>query len=87
MKNKVEVKICVGTYSYVMGGADLLDMDADWSDDWKEKVRISGSISLDGCDELTMKPPFASVNGKIITEASVEKVSRMIQKELNLITA
>ncbi len=82
MKEKIEVKICVGTYSYVMGGADLLNMDADWSDDWKDKVRISGAISLDGCDEKTMKPPFASVNGKIITEASLEKVSRMIQKEL-----
>lgn len=82
MKDIVEVVICIGTYSYVMGGADLINMEGAWTEEWKGKVRVSGAISIDGCDEKTMKPPYASVNGRLIEAASVEKIRRMIIEEL-----
>lgn len=86
MKDKIDVKICIGTYSYVMGGADLVNLDMKWPKEWKDKVQVSGAISIDGCNEKTMKPPYASVNGKLITEASEEKLKKSIQEELSLLT-
>lgn len=83
MKNKVDVKICIGTYSYVMGGADLMNMENTLSPEWKDKVKFSGAISIKGCDEQKMKPPYASVNGNIIAEATTEKITKAITAVLN----
>ncbi len=82
MDNLIDVKICVGTYSYVMGGADLMNIETTFPDSWKDKVRITGVIEIPGCDEKTVKPPYVSVSGKIIGEATVEKIKAAIENEL-----
>ena len=82
MKRIVKVKICVGTYSYVMGGADLLDIEKRLPGPLAGRVEVSGAVELPGVDENTMNPPFVSVNGKIIPEATDHKVIQAIKKEL-----
>ena len=82
MDNLIEVRICVGTYSYVMGGADLMNIENTFPEIWKDKVKITGVLDIPGCDEKTVKPPYASVSGKIIGEATVEKIKAAIEKEL-----
>ena len=82
MKKTIEVKICVGTYSYVMGGAELVQIEKKLPDHLKDRVQVKGAIDLPGVDENTMNPPFASVNDKIITEATEQKVIQAIEKEL-----
>lgn len=79
----VDVKICVGTYSYVMGGAELMNIEKSFPAEWNGKVKVSGAVSIDGCDEKTMQPPYASVNGVIVAEASAEKIKKAIEKVLN----
>lgn len=81
-EKKVDVKICVGTYSYVMGGSDLVNLESNLPEEWRKLVRVSGAISIPGCEEGKMKPPFASVNGKVITEANLEKITREIAGQL-----
>ena len=83
MKKNVEVTICVGTYSYVMGGAELLDMEKRLPTHLAGQVTFSGATELEGIDENTMNPPFVSVNGKIISEATDQKVIQAIEKEVN----
>jgi len=82
MKRIVKVKICVGTYSYVMGGADLLEIEKRLPGHLSGRVKVEGAIELPGVDENTMNPPFVSVNGKIIPEATDQKVIQAIEKEL-----
>lgn len=79
----VDVKVCIGTYSYIMGGSDLVNMDSHFPEHWKGRVKLSGAVSLEGCDEAKMNPPFASVNNNLITEANEEKIRRAVEKELN----
>ncbi|MCG8411187.1 MAG: hypothetical protein MI739_07880 [Bacteroidales bacterium] len=83
MKDKVTVKICVGTYSYVMGGADLIKLKNELPVQLKNKVHFEGAVELEGCNEHSgKKPPFAQVNNKIIEQASKEKIITAIENEL-----
>ena len=48
MMEKVKVEICVGTYSYVMGGADLMNMEKDLPAELSDKVIFAGAIQFPG---------------------------------------
>lgn len=82
MDNKIDVKICIGTYSYVMGGADLINIEKNFPDHFVNVVKVSGATEIQGIDEDKMKPPFASVNKQIITEATESKILKAIENEL-----
>jgi len=86
MSKEIKVKICVGTYSYVMGGAELINLKDELPSDLEKKVSIEGAIELKGCDEQSnAKPPFAEVNGRIIEKATKEKLISEIYKELSIV--
>ena len=83
MKEIVSVKICISTYSYVMGGASLMGIIQELPNELKENVKVEGAISLQGGSEETgAKPPYAEVNGAFIEEATNEKIISMIKKIL-----
>ncbi|MCT4638363.1 MAG: (2Fe-2S) ferredoxin domain-containing protein [Bacteroidales bacterium] len=83
MNKKVNVKICIGTLCYVMGGSELQLLEEHLNDDLKKRVTIEGTTCLDYChNEANGKPPFASVNGKCIQRASITKIINQIKKEL-----
>jgi NADH:ubiquinone oxidoreductase subunit E len=78
---KLNVKICVGTYCYVMGGSKLNNLKSQLPDDLKEKVYVEASVCL-GCDKMTSdpKPPYAEVNGKLIEKANLDKIVAAIRE-------
>ncbi|MFO7940625.1 MAG: NAD(P)H-dependent oxidoreductase subunit E [Bacteroidales bacterium] len=83
MKNKIDVRICVGTHCYVMGGKALMKLEEEMPESWKSKVDIRGAVSLGACEERGEHPPYAEVNGKTIEKATLEKLKSAIEKELN----
>jgi len=84
MYDIVNVKICVSTYSYVMGGASLMGILQELPESLKDYVKVEGAISLAGGSEETgAKPPFAEVNSIFIEEATNEKIIKLIQTEIN----
>lgn len=83
MLKKVNVKIAVGTYSYIMGGSDLINLKDSLPVNLKDKVHFEGAIEIEGCDENAgSKPPYASVNNKVIEQANQEKIIKAIEQEL-----
>lgn len=82
MKELISVQICVGTYSYVMGGAELMNLEERLPSHLRDKVKISGVIHIDGLDEESQNPPFASVNGRVICRANDKKIIEAIEEEL-----
>lgn len=78
---KIKVRLCAGTMCYVMGGAQLMEIE-DWLPE-KEKsyVEISLCPCLQQCQGQE-KPPFAEVNGKMITNATKEILLRIIKEEI-----
>jgi len=86
MTKEIKVKICVGTYSYVMGGAELVNLKDELPSDLEKWVSVEGAIELKGCDEKSeAKPPFAEINGRIIEKATKEKLISEIYKELSIV--
>ncbi|MCL3779087.1 hypothetical protein EMN47_01690 [Prolixibacteraceae bacterium JC049] len=77
---KVDVKICYGTMCYVMGGSHLEMLKDHIPAEWADRVHISASPCLDLCHNTENgKAPFVSVNGKIVSEANIEKVISTIK--------
>ena len=80
MKEKIHIRICVGTYSYIMGGAELMNLNEEIPEPWQDRVKIDAAVSLPGCNEKTMTPPFVEINGELMCDASKEKILSEIEK-------
>lgn len=90
MEQKIEVKICVCTLCSVMGGSDLQLLGEQMPPEWKPYVTISGSINLaechgDGKSPITIKPPFASVDGVCIQQADIPSVLLAIEERMKVL--
>jgi len=81
MEKKIKVRICVGTYCFVMGNHDLKDLKDNLPHDLKDKVYIEGVVCL-GCDKKkeAPQPPYVEVNGKLIAKANLEKIVEELRK-------
>ena len=82
---KISVKVCLGTTCFVMGGANLQELNEIVPKRYGDKVEISGSPCLGLCS-IKMeyaKAPYVKVDNDIIEEATVEKVLEAIDKKLS----
>lgn len=85
MQETITVKICVSTYSYVMGGASLMGIMQEIPERLKNNIKVEGSLNLVGGNEDTgAKPPYAEVNGVFMEEATIEKIIQRIDEELEM---
>jgi len=80
-ENPIKIKICVGTYCYVMGGHELRELKTKLPAHLAPKVTVEASVCL-GCNELgeDPKPPYAEINGTLMSEASVQKIIDVLEK-------
>ena len=81
---KVEVKVCLGTTCFVMGGSNLQELNDIIPQKYGEKVEITGANCLGLCSinwEYS-KAPYVKVNEEVVSEATVEKVLEEIDKQL-----
>ncbi len=81
----VEVKICIGTACYVMGGANFLLIKEKLSDKERKKVKLEFVPCLGYCKSGKGKPPFVLINGKIYekivdVDALIEIIRENIEK-------
>ena len=60
---KIEVKICMGTMCYVMGGAELKAAIDSLPQDEQEKIQVSYSPCLGMCNDGG-EPPYVQINGR-----------------------
>ena len=83
MTNKVEIKICVGTTCYVKGNREIKRALENLPSGIVDHVKVRGIIDLDGCETKKKDGhPYVEVNGRIIKEATAEKVIAAINEEL-----
>ncbi len=79
---KIKVTICCGTYCYVMGGEELQQVKEILSPKLMQQIDFRYSTCLGYCKENNKKPPFAEVNGKCISEATIEKIIRGLETQI-----
>ncbi|MDZ8117718.1 NAD(P)H-dependent oxidoreductase subunit E [Pontiella agarivorans] len=81
----VNVSICTGTACHLMGGAHLLTFDEMLDPVTAGHVTLTGSHCLGLCgDEKNGKAPFARVNDRIISDATLNKLLRAVREEIGL---
>ncbi len=79
----ITVKICRGTVCHVMGGSDLPLLSEFLPEELKNEVIVEGTTCFGSCnDNDEQKPPFAVVDGVIISEATFPKIIEQIKLAL-----
>lgn len=75
MDKKIEIKLCIGTLCYIMGGAELQLIEEDLPEEFQDRVRIITSTCLNHCyNNKDKKPPFVEIDGEVISEANSIKI-------------
>lgn len=88
-KEKVIVKICVGTACFVQGGADLLLYNDFLNPEVLEECEIEGSSCLEFCKcgggkaDGEGKPPFISINGKVHGDVDEERFCALLAEAVD----
>ena len=85
---KITVRVCLGTTCFVMGGANLQELNEIIPKKYGDKVEIMGSPCLGLCSIKWdySRAPYVKINDakseEIVEEATVEKVLAAIDKKL-----
>lgn len=78
----LNVRICVGTTCYVMGGADLLVVNEVLTQEEKRKVNVSFVPCLGYCKGANKKPPFVEIDGKLYEEIDLDSLIKIIREKI-----
>ncbi len=78
---KINLKICMGTMCYVLGGAELKEAIEDLSEDIRDYLNISYSPCLGYCEEK-QEPPFIELNGRKIAGVSKTNLLQILKEEI-----
>ncbi|MGH0054407.1 MAG: hypothetical protein ACQ5SW_13535 [Sphaerochaetaceae bacterium] len=84
-KEKVNVKLCVGTACFVQGGADLL-LYQDFLDPVVlAGCDIQGVSCIGGCKDAEMKvrPPYIEIDGQLYGEMTQDKLCRLLREAIH----
>jgi len=78
----INIKICMGTMCYMMGGADLRAVIEGLPDDIRQHIEISYSPCLGLCD-TEGESPYIKLNERVIPHVSKSGLINIIKEELN----
>ena len=80
MSDEINVRICVGTTCYVMGGGDLLIIKDLLPEHMQESVSVVMVACLGKCRMYgASKAPFVEVNGEVLTNCSTVSVLKHLE--------
>lgn len=79
---KYKVTICTGTLCHVMGGSELPALSQYIDPQYLNQIEIKGSPCLNHCKEKRLKPPFAEIDGDIMSEVTIEKLVNELTKRI-----
>jgi len=84
MAKKIRVVICTGTACYVMGASEILLLEETLTGAARERVEIIGSNCLEFCkNEKNGKAPFVTIDGEVLSSATLPGVIQKIQELLD----
>lgn len=83
----ITVEICSGTACYVQGGSFLFDIEEQLSEEEKDRIQINGAACLGFCTTGSeYAPPFATVNGNMLSRTTVDSLLNEIRRQLGGMT-
>ena len=83
MDRTIRVQVCVGTACHIMGAADLVVLEDLLDEPVRERVEIIAMTCMGLCkDEAHGKPPFVIIDGETLSEATLDRVLRQIERRV-----
>lgn len=81
---KINVKVCQGTACFVMGGDIIKSMLSTLEEKYADKIEITSVRCLGLCNQNDSfsKAPYVLVDDEIVSSATVEKVTNIIESKL-----
>ncbi len=78
---KIQVEICLGTTCFVMGSSHLQELIELIPKRYNNKVEVSGKPCLGLCSQDCeySQAPYVKVNNEVVSQATVEKVLKVIE--------
>lgn len=77
-----EITICSGTLCHIMGGAELFEIEDKLLELFNEPIKLKASPCLGNCQGTEkVKPPCILINGKLVPEATIEKIIEKLKLE------
>lgn len=77
-KEKVQVKICVGTACFVQGGSDLLLYNDFVDPAIVAECEIIGCSCLETCKMGGEGAPYVEINGTVYSKVTQERFSKLL---------
>ncbi len=80
-KSKIDVKVCIGTNCFVKGSQNILKKIIEFVElkGWDNIVDVSATFCMENCGSA----PNTILNGKVISDCTVEKICSEINKHVN----
>ncbi len=77
---KVKVEICCGTACYLLGAANMMDLEDQLPAEWRGRVEVEARTCLELCEKENLGgAPYARINDtEIMAQATPEKLTARI---------
>ena len=77
---KVKVEICCGTACYLLGAANMMDLEDQLPAEWRGRVAVEARTCLALCETQTLAgAPYVRINDtEIMAQATPEKLTARI---------
>jgi len=79
---KIKIEICMGTACYVLGAGELLDIGEHLPAHLTDRFTVEGCSCREWCQKGNLKAPFALVDGTLVGELTLEKLTGLIKEKL-----
>ena len=73
---KVKVEICCGTACYLLGAANMMNIEDQLPAEWRDKVEVEAKTCLELCERENLGgAPYVRINDmEIMSQATPEKL-------------
>lgn len=82
---KVDIKFCMGTMCYVMGGAQLRAAIDDLPEELTAQVRVGQSPCLGVCDKPGGTPPYVAIDGEIMGGVTPTRLIQILKEAIDAV--
>ena len=74
--DKVKVEICYGTACYLLGAANLMNIEDQLPPEWRDKVEVEAKTCLELCEQENLGgAPYVRINGsEVMAQATSDKL-------------
>lgn len=81
----IELEICTGTACYILGAAELLDIEDNINPKLKKYLNVKGSTCCGSCKNKLSKPPYVRLDGELLSAMTLEKLVNLINNKEGLL--